>query len=84
MAILLVTTRQQVFKAVIIYVVNIIEDSLRISESQVTKINSCLSLIEKLQKSVEVASPIQSFTRYQSVLAYYSVGAGLGWGVVQS
>ena len=40
--------------------------------------NAFLSLIEKLQKSAEVASPIQSFTRDQSVLAYYSFGAGSG------
>ena len=53
--------------------------SLRISESQVTELNNAfLSLIEKLQKSAEVASPIKSFTKHQSVLAYYSFGAGSG------
>ena len=55
-----------------------IGDSMRISESQVTEINNAfLRLIKKLQKSADVASPVQSFTRGQPVLAYYSFGAGL-------
>ena len=54
-----------------------IGNSLRISEAQVEEINRAfLRLTEKLSKSADVASPVQSFTRGLPVLAYYSYGAG--------
>ena len=42
------------------------------------ELNNAFFSFSLIEKSAEVTSPTQSFTRDQSVLAYYSIGALLG------